>query len=184
MSVNQVQTTVTAKVWQAIAQSGIDISGIAREDMNKLVDLVVDAALEEVDNQVDNQLEVIHPPDDEMTGPVEDGEEDEEVLWQGRPLLSLTVSYMITNERIRVIEGMLAKGFTDIELVRIQSMDHKQSLTERAMNVGDIFITSHDPNRPELTLENIKDPRKVHEILRRAVLKAREKYRLSYREEM
>jgi hypothetical protein len=50
--------------------------------------------------------------------------------------------------------------------------------------VGDIYIISHDPQHPEFTLENIKDPQGVHEILRRAVLKAREKYRLSYREEM
>ena len=178
MSVNQLHATIAANVWKAIAQSHIDISGMDREDVDKLVDLVVDAALEEVDAQLD-QLN-IQP--EALPDNLED--DDEEILWEGRPFMSLTVTYMITSERIRISEGLLGKERTDIELVRVQSMDHKQSLTDRAINVGDIYITSHDPHRPTLTLENIKDPQAVHEILRRAVLKAREKYRLSYREEM
>jgi hypothetical protein len=182
MSINQVQTAVTAKVWQEIAQSGIDVSNIEREDLNKLVGLVVDAALAEVDVQLE-QLNQSTPAQalEPLADPTDD---DEDVLWQGRPLLSFTVVYMITDERIRVIEGLLGKERTDIELVRVQSMDHKQSLTERALNVGDIYITSSDPIKPNITLENVKNPQQVHEILRRAVLKAREKYRLSYREEM
>jgi hypothetical protein len=181
MSLNQLHTAITAKVWKAIAQSQIDISGLAREDVDKLVDLVVDAALEEVDGQ----LEQVSIPAEAPSVDLDAGDEDdEEVLWTGRPFMSLTVTYMITSERVRISEGLLGKERTDVELVRIQSMDHKQSLTDRAINVGDIYIISHDPQHPEFTLENIKDPQGVHEILRRAVLKAREKYRLSYREEM
>lgn len=182
MSINQIQTSVTAKVWQAIAQSGIDTSSIDQEDMNKLVTLVVDAALGEVDIQLDqfnqeSEPEVAPPTDDDL---------EEEILWQGRPFLSLTVSYTITSERIRIAEGLLAREWTDIELVRIQNMDYKQSVTERTVNVGDIFINSHSHGGtpPDLILENVKNPQQVHEILRKAVLKAREKYRLSYREEM
>ncbi len=166
MSVNQVQTAVTAKVWPAIAQSGIDTSGIEQEDMNKLVTLVVDAALTEVDAQLDQLNQQTASP---ITAPTDDdkGDEDdadtlhpgeEEILWAGRPFLSLTVSYTITSERIRITEGFLARERTDIELVRIQNMDYKQSVTERAANVGDIFINSHGGDKLELTLENVETP--------------------------
>jgi len=182
MSINQVQTAVTAKVWQAVAQSGIDTSGIGQDDMNKLVNLAVDAALEAVDMQLDQLNQQAVPAAGQDTGTESDG--DEEVLWEGRSFLSLTLSYKITSERIKITEGFLAKEWTDVELIRVQAMDYKQSLTERALNVGDIFISTHDPNKPNITLENVKDPQGVHEILRQAVLKARKKYGLHYREEM
>lgn len=184
MSYNQIQTAVTAKVWQAIVQSNLDVSGLPREDMNKLVDLVVDAALEEVDSQLEAVSQPNSTPQPLDAAEVATDNTDEELLWAGRPFLSLTLTYTITSERIKIKEGLIGKEATDIELVRVQAMDFKQSLTERALNIGDVFLTTHDPNNPKVTLENIREPEKVHEILRRAVLKAREKYRLHYREEM
>ncbi len=98
--------------------------------------------------------------------------------------MSLRVHYKITSERVRLTEGLLGKEREDIELVRIQDVDHKQNLTERMLNIGDVYIRSHDPSHPEVVLQNVTNPMEVHEILRRAVLKARKKYNLSYREEM
>jgi len=94
------------------------------------------------------------------------------------------VNYRITSERVRLTEGLLGKEREDIELVRVQDVDHKQNLTERMLNIGDVYIRSHDPSHPEVVLRNVTNPMEVHEILRRAVLKARQKYNLSYREEM
>ena len=111
-------------------------------------------------------------------------DEVEEILWEGRPFLSIGVRYKITNERVRIVEGLLGKERRDIELVRIQDVDHKQNLTERAFNIGDVFIRSHDESDPQIMLNNVTNPEEVHEILRRAVLKARKKYNMSYREEM
>jgi uncharacterized membrane protein YdbT with pleckstrin-like domain len=106
------------------------------------------------------------------------------VLWQGRPFLSVSIHYQITNERIRIIEGVFAKERRDIELVRVQDIDHKQNMTERALNIGDVFIHSRDKTDPEIVLNNISNPQEVHEILRRAVLDARQKHGIRYREEM
>jgi hypothetical protein len=180
MSIDKIQSAITSKVWQAIAQSRIDLSAVPQEDVNRLVDLVVEAALQEIDGQLEtlNQPAAPTPAD-----PVED-DSVEQILWEGRPFLSFTRHYQITNERIRVTDGLLGKDREDVELVRVQDIDHRQSLTERAFNLGDIVIRSHDQSNPEIILENITDPQQVHEILRRAVIKAREKYRLSYREEM
>ena len=52
------------------------------------------------------------------------------------------------------------------------------------MALGDITIRSHDPKNPVIILRNIPDPEDIYELLRRAVLNARSKHNLSYREEM
>lgn len=184
-SINQLQTAVTAKVWQAIAQSGVDVSAMPRDDMNKLVNLVVDAALEAVDDQVAEINASAGHESDHLMGTAEDDDDEiEEILWEGRPYLSFTVYYMVTNERIRITEGLIGKNREDVELIRVQDVDHSQSITERALNIGDVHITSHDPNRPHIVLNNVRDPQTVHEIVRRAVMKARKKHRLGFREEM
>ena len=85
---------------------------------------------------------------------------------------------------MRIIEGLLGKDREDIELVRVQDLDQSQSVSERILNVGDIHIHSHDRSHPTVTLRNVKDPQQVHEILRRAILNARKKHGLIYREEM
>ena len=179
MSIKKLHAAVTANVWKAIAQGEVDTTGIRRETLESLVEVAVSAALDEVNRQ----LEQINPPP--ASAKVEAPDDDEEiVLWEGRPFLSLTRYYVITNERIRLIRGLIGKEYEDIELVRVQDVDFKQTFAERALNLGDIHIRSHDPSAPHVTLDNVQNPQQVHEILRRAVIKAREKYRLSYREEM
>ncbi len=179
MSINKMRSAVTAKVWREIANSGIDISAVDRADMDKLVALVVNAALAEVDAQLGNLNEKAQTASAEKWQHTE-----EQILWEGRPFLSLVTNYIITNQRVRIIEGLIGKEYEDIELVRVQDVDFKQSIAERAMNLGDIFIRSHDPSNPDVVLRNVQNPKDVHEILRRAVIQARKDYGLRYREEM
>lgn len=190
------EARIKAQVWQAIAQGEIDLSVLSKEQTENLIDLVTQAALLEVDAELDQSLgealkeSAFQGGDAQPAGlvspvPEADPNDDVEViLWEGRPLLSLTLKYIITDERIRIIEGMIGKKRHDIELVRIQSIDQSQNVSERMMMVGDIIIRSHDPKHQLVVLNNVRDPETVHEILRRAVLKARDKYKLSYREEM
>ncbi len=180
MALPEVQTKIKARVWQAIAQSGVDVSTLPQEDVDKLVGTITDGMLVEVDALLS---EASGQPAAQVNSPIDDDDE-EQILWEGRPFLSLRVHYQITNERVRIVEGLLGKEREDIELVRIQDVDHKQNMGERLFNMGDIYIRSHDPSRPETVLENVTDPEQVHEILRRAILKARKKHNLSYREEM
>ncbi|OQY29641.1 MAG: hypothetical protein B6243_11070 [Anaerolineaceae bacterium 4572_5.2] len=191
MSNNQLQNIVTANVWKSIAKSDLDFSGIERDDLDKLVQFVVDAALEAVDDHLEEVYEeIVAKEQSEQPAALaaatddDDDDEEEEVLWEGRPFMSLVTRYVITNQRVRIIEGLIGKTYEDIELVRIQDMDFTQSMTERALNLGDISILSHDPSEPDAMLRNIKNPHNIHEILRRAVVKARKTHRLSYREEM
>jgi uncharacterized membrane protein YdbT with pleckstrin-like domain len=108
----------------------------------------------------------------------------EDILWEGRPFLSLVLDYTITDERIRITEGLLGKRRENIELVRVQDLDYSQTFSDRLLNLGDITIRSHDTSHPQIVLKNVRDPEQVYEILRRAVLHARKKHGFTYREEM
>ncbi|HZD10030.1 MAG TPA: PH domain-containing protein, partial [Candidatus Binatia bacterium] len=141
-----------------------------------IIAVVADAALLEVDEEITKSLQT-------SAGEAMD-DDAEKVLWEGRPFLSLNTRYVITNERVRIVEGILGKDREDIELVRIQDIDQSQSISERLLNIGDILIRSHDTTNPQAVIRNVKDPQAVHEILRRAVLDARKRHKLVYREEM
>jgi hypothetical protein len=180
MSLPEKQARVKAKIWQAVAQSGVNTSAIPQEEMDKLVNAVTDGVLQEMDALLGEEV----GPARQAAPPSLGGLDEEQVLWEGRPFLSLGVTYQITTERVRLIEGILGKSRDDIELVRIQDLDQTQSLTERMLNIGDIHIRSQDRSRPELVLNNVSNPQEVHEVLRRAVLDARKRHGVAFREQM
>ena len=185
MALSEIRAQLKARIWQAVAQSGVDISGLPQAEADKLVATITEGVLLELDEIL--SLASGKPASQaapEAATDDDDGDDEELILWEGRPFMSLRIQYTITNERVRVVEGIIGKERYDIELVRIRDVDHKQNVTERAMNMGDVYIRSHDVSYPEIVLENVTNPLEVHEILRRAILKARKKYGLSYREEM
>lgn len=178
MDVKESRTRIKARVWQTLAQSDLELKDLPKEDLEPLVEMVTDAALLEIDEEM-GQSVAAESAKEEVAA-----DDDEEVLWEGRPFLSISTRYIVTDERIRIIEGLLGKDREDIELVRIQDLDQSQSISERLLNVGDIHVRSHDRSHPQVTLRNVKDPQQVHEIVRRAILNARKKHGLIYREEM
>lgn len=187
MSVADAHERIKSRIWQAAAQSGLDMSALDKAEQARLVEIAADAALMEADQQLGEALSAGKAEARDASPPTDDFDPDpleEDVLWRGRPLLSLVTEYVITDERVRVIQGLLGKARDDVELVRIQDVSQEQSMGERMMNIGDITIRSHDPTNPLLILRNVQDPQEVHEILRRAVLNARKKHRFTYREEM
>ena len=181
MSIKATRNRVKARVWQMLAQGDYELSQLPQDELEELVELATSAALLEVDAELEAGSEAEGVPAKESGAEEYEGER---VLWEGRPLLSIGTRYMITDERVRIIEGVVGKSRDDVELVRVQDIEQKQSVRERLLNVGDIVIRSHDRSHPTLTLNNIKDPEKVHETLRRAILEARKRHGLTYREEM
>jgi len=182
MSLSEVKANIKSRVWKAVAQSELDVSALDKETLEALVDLVAEAALLETDDEVGKSLAVGQAETAVSASILDDAKED--ILWEGRPFLSISLHYTITDERIRITEGFLGKARENVELIRIQDIDYSQTFGERILNLGDINIRSHDSSHPQITLKNIKDPEKVYEILRRAVLHARKKHNFTYREEM
>jgi hypothetical protein len=186
MSPNDARNRIKARAWKAIVHNQLDLGALPRPTLEALVDTVTDAALLEIDEELGQVAAPARraPAAAPAASLANDDDDVETTLWEGRPFLSIGTQYIITSQRVRIIEGVLGKEREDIELVRVQDVDQSQTLSERMLNLGDITIRSHDRSHPELTLRNIKDPQEVHEILRKAVLKAREKYRFTFREEM
>lgn len=182
---SETEARIKAQVWQAIAEGKLDVSELDDATRTELVDVVTLAALDAVDKELGIFLAENEGSLESVGGrAAEPLEADEELLWEGRPFLSVTVHYMITNQRIRIARGFLGRTFQNVELIRVQDIDHRQSLGERMINRGDIEIRSHDPNSPIVVLENVGSPEDVYEILRRAVRQARQDQGLSFQEEM
>ena len=180
MSLDQTKSKIVARVWQSIAQSGVSLTTIPQDQLQTLVNSIADGVLLAIDESMD----AAGLPARQRAVAESGANDEEQVLWEGRPFLSLTTFYQITTERVRIFRGFLSKERDDIELIRIQDLDITQNLGERALNLGDVIIKSADPSLPEAVLSNIPDPSQVHEIVRRAMLNARKRFRYSVQEEM
>lgn len=110
----------------------------------------------------------------------------EHILWEGKPSNlrakakgSLnTISYKITSQRVIMSWGLVGKKQEDIELVRIEDISVRQSLTEKLEGIGNILIFSSDKTTPALELKSIPNPLEIKEMLRKAIRD--EKARLNY----
>ena len=174
MNLDQNRARVIAAIWQAIAQSGVDLSAMPREEQDRLVVTIADNLLSTVNQMLD---EIAPQVSAEVSG-------EERVLWEGRPFLSITERYVVTTERVRIYRGLIGRTIDDIELVRLQDIDFTQNAGERILGIGDIHLRGADPSTPEVTLRNVHQPEEVRELIRRAWLDARKRYGVSFREQM
>ena len=179
MSIEPTKNKVKTSIWKALAQSGFPLNNVSGEQQAKFVNQLTEETLIIVNDVLE-----------EMTAPLRKSQaaaamdEEEKVIWEGRPFLSLVENYVITSERIKIINGLIGKDIENFELIRVQDIDISQSMGERMMGLGDITIHGADKSQPTITLRNIKDPQQVYEMLRKAWLTARKKYGLIFREEM
>ena len=178
MSIDQYQAGIKSSVWKAIAQSGVSLDALSAEEQNKLVENISNNLL----GMMNDILEEAAPLKQAATS-LNLGEE-EVILWEGRPFLSISEFYTLTNERIKLVKGFLGKDVENFELIRVQDIDVDQNLSERMLGIGDITISGADASNPTIVLRNIHDPNAVYETLRKAWLAARKKYGLIFREDM
>jgi hypothetical protein len=177
MAIEHTRAEIIASIWQAIAQSGVDLSSVPQDQQEKLIAAIANSVLLTVNNLLDEAPE--QPPADEMISDM-----DEQVLWRGRPFLSLAESYLLTNERIKITKGVLGRDVENFELIRVQDIDFSQGLSERLLGIGDITIRGHDASKPQIVLRNVTKPEEVYETIRKAWLAARKRHGLLFREEM
>jgi len=177
MSIEKIRTQIIASVWQAIAQSKVDLSSVPDDQQNDMVKKIADNVMIAMDDILDEEIENVQPQSF-------DEEYDEPILWKGRPFLSIVEDYLVTNERIKIITGFLSRHIENFELIRVQDIDYKQGITERILGLGDIIIQGHDPSDPRIVLRNVRHPEDVYETLRKAWLEARKRHGLQFREFM
>lgn len=177
MTIEKQRAQVVSTIWKAIAQSEVDLSSVPHDQQELLVSEIADQVMMTVDVLMDD-IPDIPPIDYDLEG------EQEVVLWEGRPFLSLVESYAITNERLKIVKGMFSRDIENFELIRIQDIDLSQGVHERVMGIGDVTIRGHDASAPEVVLRNVKSPEVVYETLRKAWLEARKRHGLQFREYM
>ena len=199
MDEQSVRQVVTSRFYQSLAKSDVEVTAIPQAQLQAIVNALADgvfAVLDEVETEADHPLAETEsrandPEERETASPATDSSEAvadyleaEELLWSGRPYLSIGTRYELTSQRVRLIRGLLGRNYHEIELVRVRDTSVTQHLGERALNVGDVTITSADPSHPEFTLHNVKDPMGVREMIRKATMLEKQRRGLHYREEM
>ncbi len=115
---------------------------------------------------------------------------EEIVLWEGKPSGLVdkavgklnTVEYKLTNQRVIIKSGLIGKKEIEIDLKHVKDIEVKQSLADRVAKVGDIHLTTTDPSNRDITLDNMRDPYAVKEIIRKALLDYRAGISIQYHE--
>jgi len=179
MAANENKAKITARIWQSIAQSGIQLSSIPKDQLDTLVSAIADGVLQALDDML---YDIGMPQRPTRAAAAPAGEEA--MVWKGRPLFSLVERYRVTTERVVIDKGLFSRSHEDIELVRLQDIDYEQGFFQRLLNTGNIIVRSSDASDPVVTLRRVTGPGKVHEIIRRGMLSARQRYRFSFQEEM
>ena len=180
MNQQEVRNAVTSQFYQSLASSGVTVDAIPQAQLQAVVNALADgvfAALNGVESEGDRGVAVAASANPDPAA-------EEELLWSGRPYLSIGIRYELTSQRLRVIRGLLGRSVEEVELVRVRDTSVRQHAGERALNVGDITIVSNDPSNPEYTLNNVTNPSDVREMIRRATLAEKQRRGLHYREEM
>jgi hypothetical protein len=178
MDIEQSRAKITGRIWQAVGQSGVDVSAIPRDQQERLVGAIADSMLVTLDELMGDEDEA--PAAEAGASATTSG--GEQILWQGRPFLSIFHHYTVTNQRLRIRRGLLSRDTDDFDLVRIQDVDLTQKMTERMVDVGDITIIGADKSDPIVVLQNVHNPERVHEIIRQAVMEARKRQGVRYRD--
>jgi hypothetical protein len=191
MGIEQNRERVVARIRQSIKQSGVDVSSLSADEQDRLVNTIADHMLLEFDSMLDAVIskQVDSSAASSVAGQTSGAAaaadtHEEQVLWEGRPFLSINERYVVTTDRVRLFRGLLSKQVENLELVRLQDVDYHQGMSERLFDIGDITLRSADASDPTVVLNNIRDPEKVQGIIRRAWLDARKKYGVLFREEM
>ena len=187
---------LAAKQFEAtLQQSAVKLAAIPSDQLQVLVNAVADSIFAVLDawESEDEKMTVQGPdpdaPDLEQRTVLEAADLTqqglgEELLWRGRPYLTIGTRYELTSQRLRIIRGILGNTVEEIELVRVRDTKVKQHAGERLLNVGDVTVISADPLTPEFVLSNVREPLQVREMIRAATLRERNRRKLYYREDL
>ena len=87
-------------------------------------------------------------------------------------------------EKFIVESGIFSKKEEEIRLYRIMDLTLERSFVQRLFGLGTITCDTVDKSTPKLCIKNVKDSRRVKELISEAVEKERVKKRVSSREYM
>lgn len=96
-----------------------------------------------------------------------------EYLWKDKKrYFGMPISftrYRLSEDRLFLSVGFLNIRDEEILLYRIRDIATKRSLWQRIFGVGTVTVVSSDKTMPTLTLQNVKDPVMVKELIHKQV---------------
>lgn len=173
MNRDQVRDIVNRTFYSSLEESKTDLNALPPGQLQGLVRAVSDSMFAVLESLEES-------PEASPSGVA--GNDEEVVLWTGRPLMTLRVRYELTSQRLRIYRGLIGRDIEEIDLIRVRDTKVKQHAGERTINIGDITVFSTDTNNPEIILSNVDKPLEVREIIRKAYLAEQERRGLRYRD--
>lgn len=95
-------------------------------------------------------------------------------FWAIIPLIGLILiyynnkatKYIITNERIRILKGLLVRRIVDLELYRVKDISLEVPFYLKMVGLGNINLVTSDPSNPYISLEAIDKLDELEENIR------------------
>lgn len=81
-----------------------------------------------------------------------------------------TTRYRITNYRIDVESGLIAKRYDTLELWHVDDVSLNQTVTDRLGKVGTIKVVSDDTSTPVLELWGMANPKSIFDHLKTRII--------------
>jgi hypothetical protein len=187
MQRDQVRQIVTSQVYQSLADNNVQIKALPPSELQALINALADgvfAALVALEDESQPAVAARSATAAPVANATESDYVPEQMLWRGRPYLSIGTRYEVTNQRLRIIKGILGNVIEEIELIRVRDTRVKQHLGERMLDVGDITVISEDATMPETVLHNVSNPLEVRELIRKATIEERQRRGVLYREDV
>jgi uncharacterized membrane protein YdbT with pleckstrin-like domain len=91
------------------------------------------------------------------------------VLFGLAQLRRLQTTYSITNQRLTIETGLLAKDLHQTRLERIQNVNARQSLAERALGIGTVDFDTAGETQFDFSFRGVSDPRRIVRTVDRAL---------------
>ena len=97
----------------------------------------------------------------------------DQYIWRDRKrFLGMPLSftrYALSEDRLFLSVGFLSIKDEEVLLYRVRDISSSRSLGQRLFGVGTVTVVSSDKTMPSLVLKNIKDPRRIKELLHNQV---------------
>ncbi|MBM4107763.1 MAG: hypothetical protein FJ255_02955 [Phycisphaerae bacterium] len=83
-----------------------------------------------------------------------------------RVLLVRSRRYSLTNQRLRLESGLVARQVEEVELYRIIDTAADQGILQRLLRVGTVVVVSNDERNPQVSMPWVHAPRDLREKIR------------------
>jgi len=89
----------------------------------------------------------------------------------------LRLLYVITDEEVYVKVGLVSRDVTQVPLDRVQNTSYEQSVPERILSYGDVYMFTAGTETEDVELRNVPNPERVTETLSTLLSERRREYR-------